>query len=144
MVRRVRYKAGDVFAIPLGEGRFGFGRLFRDTTVAVFSRISSDITDVADLCGAPVAFYAAVFDTAIRSGEWPKIGECPFPDPDNAWPPPRVIEDILRPGTFKVYERGEIRRAPAEEVRSLDRALIYKPAQLVDRIRQELLADANG
>lgn len=50
MVRRkaveIHCGPGDVVAIPLGNRRFAFGRIYRDASIGVFDYLASRIPDV--------------------------------------------------------------------------------------------------
>lgn len=41
-----RIKVGNLYAIPLSNGKFAFGRLMRESSIAIYSYIGSDTTDL--------------------------------------------------------------------------------------------------
>ena len=131
-------RPGSVILIPLSGSRHVYARTFREATLAVFGTVWRTEAALTDVCAGEVAFYAAVFDTAIRSGEWPIVGYCPFSEGERSWSPPRNIEDVLKPGTYRIYEEGVMRPASAGEVVGLEPVRIYKPEQLVERIEATL------
>lgn len=138
MEKCVRHRLGDLVAIPLQDGRFAFGRLYNDATIAILDHVSCDAPSVAELAEAQTLFFAGVFDTAIKDGSWKIIGNIPFESEDGAWPPPRAIQDVLDPSKFRIYHRGQMSAVSREDARGLEEALMYKPEQLVARIHKEL------
>jgi hypothetical protein len=138
MAKRVRYSPGDVVAIPLGGGHRAIARVYRDVTIAVYRATPKETARLEEVRDQGILFFAAVFDAAIRDGSWPVVGRFPFENEEEAWPPPRFIQDALNPEKYRIYERGEIRSAKAEEVRGLEKAVVYKPDQLIARIQEEL------
>jgi hypothetical protein len=44
--RRRRIKLGDVYAIPLPDGKFAFGRRFKDASIAIYKHIGKTLVDV--------------------------------------------------------------------------------------------------
>jgi len=137
MARKIRYRIGDIVAIPIGDHGVSYARIFRDATLAVLDCFSSEILEADELPPARPVFFAAFFDDAIVDGTWPIVGHQDFENDDEAWPPPRMVRDVLDPTRFRIYERGEIREATSEEVEYLEPASIYKPDQLVEKIRKE-------
>jgi hypothetical protein len=37
--KRIRPKVGDLFVIPLPDGHFAFGKVFRDASVGIYSEV---------------------------------------------------------------------------------------------------------
>ena len=137
MAKKTRYKIGDVLAIPVDGNGVAYARIFRDATIGVFDFLSGEILKLEELPTATVLFFAAFFDDAVVDGTWPIVGHQAFASDDAAWPPPRMVRDVINPERFRIYDRGEIRPASPEEVKSLEPVLMYKPNQLVERIRKE-------
>jgi hypothetical protein len=96
-------RAGDVFVIPVGDGRFGVGQViarYRQTDLyymAVFDRLirhPSDLNSLEEIKQFSLLFLANSFDTMLADGGWPPLGKTsplahvPFP-------------------SYKVLERGK-------------------------------------
>ncbi|WP_336774759.1 hypothetical protein [Paenibacillus sp. MMO-58] len=45
-VKRTRIKLGDVYLIPLSDGRFAFGRRFKDSCIAIYRYIADSTEDI--------------------------------------------------------------------------------------------------
>lgn len=136
MGKRVRPRAGDVIAIPLGGGRFAFGRLLLDCGIAIYDYRSKSIPDVTSLSGKPIRFHASIFTSAISNGSWPRIGHLPAIKEANDWPPPCFIRDDLREDSYEIYERGKRRRATKDEVHGLEEQCMWYPEPFVKELKR--------
>ena len=134
--KHVRPQTGDVFAIPLGDGRYCFGRLLHDCGIAIYDYRSKNFPDMATLATKPIRFHASIFDKAIRSGLWPRIGMLPADDESDNWSPPCFIRDELLEESFEIYERGRIRRATKEEIQGLEEQHMWFPDSFVEELRR--------
>ena len=130
------YNVGDVVLVPIDDSFFAFGRLMNDVSIAIYNLTSHTSIDVRDLVGKDVLFDAGVFDTNIVNGEWKIIGSIPFNTPDESWPTPKYIRDVVKPGHYSVYYKGEIEACSEREALELEQQLMYKPDQLVGEIKK--------
>ena len=130
--RRIRPKPGDVFQIPLPDGRFAYGRVFRDASVGIYKQVSAAPQSPPDR--EEFAFIVGLYKDVLTSGRWPIIGRRPFPDEDAAWPPPKSIKDPIS-GRYSLYHKGEIRPASPEECAGLERAAVWDAHHVIDRIQ---------
>ncbi len=81
---------GAIVAIPLPDGRFAFAKIFENYDLGVYDLVSDKIEPVGNVIKRKTAFFQHATDSAIKSGEWPIIGEEPFPNEEAAWGPPRA------------------------------------------------------
>ena len=139
MNKLIDYHPGDIVSIPLTDGRLAIGRIYDDATIAIFNRVETAVPALPEIAQCEVVFFAAFFDTSIRNGDWPILGNLPFDHSEDRWPPARFVRDILDPLSFQIYERGDLRPADVEEIKGLDEFKMYKPDQLVKKIENELL-----
>ena len=58
-------------------------------------------------------------------------------------PPPRFIQDALRPDQFRIYENGKIRSATKEECLGLEREAVWDPEHVEERIRDHYAGRKN-
>lgn len=135
-MKKIPYQTGDVVSIPIGDGMQMAARVLRDSSIQVFDDIFSDLPDIGRLRGTRTLCSPGVFDTAIKRGDWKKLGNLPFLDDQSSWPSPKFIRDVLQPDRYRIYERGSMRPASKEEVKGLEEQRMYKPEQLVDYLRQ--------
>ena len=111
-------KPGVVVQIPLPDGRYAYGRVYRDATVC-FYRQSSRSPGQPPIGSTDFAFCVGVYDAVLN--QWERVGSAPFESDDAAWPPPTAILDPITKA-WSIYEGGEIRPAEAAEAEPLERA----------------------
>ena len=114
-----KYKPGLIVAIPLPDGRYAFAKLFKDFDLGVYSLVSDKIETVENIVKHDLTFFQAATDSAIKSGEWPIVGEELFSDEDSSWGPPRAA-GIL----------------PQDEMGYLDPQLSYKGSERPAKLRE--------
>ncbi|UHA74903.1 Imm26 family immunity protein [Paenibacillus sp. 481] len=129
--KRKRIKLGDVYAIPLSDGMFSFGRRFKDASIAIYSHVSSSIEDVPQ--DEDYQFIVGVYDDVLKSGQWPVIENRPFGNEEEAWPPPAYVIDKLT-GGYSIYYKGEMRKASKQECDGLEIAAVWEAEHIIDRI----------
>jgi len=123
---------GTVIQIDLPNGRFAYGRLYRDAAVGIYSR-TSELPANPPIGSRDFQFIVGVYDEVITSGKCPIVGEDPFTEGEDSWPPPQTIIDPIT-GKCSIYHRGEIRPALPEECERLETAAVWDLNHLVDRI----------
>jgi hypothetical protein len=117
--KRRRPRVGDIVAIPLRDEIYAYGKLYRDCAVGIFDYISSEICSAETVIENPECLWFGFDDYAIRQGRWPIIGRVEPRTEDDEWAPPVYIEDIIVPGKFRVYHKGEMRPASRKEIAGL-------------------------
>jgi hypothetical protein len=80
-------------------------------------------------------------DYAVKSGRWPIVGHIPLED--RLVPPPKFIQDPLNKNSFSIYENGQIRKATREQCAGLERAAVWEPEQMEDRLRDHYTGRKN-
>jgi hypothetical protein len=129
-----KYSIGSIVAVPLPDGRYAFAKVFKDMALGVYDFLSDKIPPASEVAKRKIAFYHSVTDASIKSGEWPIIGEEPFPDEDSAWAPPRAMGPIpglpLDPVVLRIEHRGVARRATIAEATGLDISLLSPRPEL--------------
>ncbi|MEK4527032.1 hypothetical protein CXK86_13290 [Paenibacillus sp. BGI2013] len=129
--RRKRIKLGDIYAIPLPNGKFAFGRRLKDASIAIYNVISDTIEEIPQ--EEEYQFIVGVYDDVLKSGDWPVVENRPFPNEEEAWPPPACIIDRIS-GGYEIYHLGEIRPSTREESEGLEIAAVWEAHHIVDRI----------
>jgi len=132
---------GDIVKIPLGDGTHTYARVLRDASFAIYdSRVTEEVP-IEKVINRPVLFFVAVMDHAVKKGRWPIVGH--FPLKDQLQPPPMFIQEPLSKNTFSVYENGHIRPATREECIGLERASVWEPEHVEDRLRDHYAGRKN-
>lgn len=134
MKKRIRRKVGDVVQISLPDGRYAYGRLYRDASVGVYRTITNEPQN-PPIGSRDFMFHVGIYEDVIRSGEFPVVGRDPFDDPESEWPPPNYIKDKIS-GEYSIYHKGEIREASESECKGLEEAAVWHSHHIVDRIMQ--------
>lgn len=129
--RRKRIKLGDVYAIPLPDGRYAFGRVFDDGGIAIYKYIGNSIEDIPNQ--EDYQFIVGVYKYVLQSGDWPIVENRPFINEEDSCPPPQCIIDPID-GSYSIYYNGEIRDSNKEECEGLEEAAVWADNHIIDRI----------
>jgi hypothetical protein len=120
----------------LPDGRFAYGRLYRDASVGFYRQASSE-PGKPPIGSRAFAFWVAVEQRSVD--EWERVGVDPFDDSeDDGWPPPNSIQDPIAAGRWSIYHHGVIRLSSAAEAQNLEPAAVWGEVHLVPRLLAEL------
>jgi len=126
---------GTVIQIDLGNGRFAYGRLFRDASIGIYRDTSASPRN-APIGSRDYRFIVGISDRALRDAAVEVVGSDAFVDEDD-WPPPLSVTDPIT-RTIRIYHRGVIRDAHEDEIPTLgdlEPAAVWDLQQIVDRIQ---------
>jgi hypothetical protein len=126
-------KLGDVVAILLSNGSYGYGRRYRDAALGVLNITSDSILSLTLLRNEPVAFFVSYCEP-IDHPDWIYLGKWKFDDEDAAWGPAQFIHDRVNPMVYRIYERGKMRSATKEETVGLSESTLLFPKHVRERI----------
>ncbi|HNX60000.1 MAG TPA: Imm26 family immunity protein [Spirochaetota bacterium] len=126
-----RIKLGDIHAIPLPDGRYAFCRVFKDGCIAVYAHISHSVDDLPG--EEEYQFVVGVYADVLKSGLWKVVGNRPFQDSEEQWPPPMCIVDSIS-GEYSIYHMGEIRKSNRDDCDGLEIAAVWEAEHIVARI----------
>ncbi|WP_108670408.1 Imm26 family immunity protein [Peribacillus acanthi] len=129
--KRKRIKIGDVYAIPLPNDKYAFGRIFKDAGIGIYKYIGESIEDIPK--DEEYQFIVGVYEYVLKSGDWTVVENRPFKSDDEAYPPPTCIIDSIS-GEYSVYHKGEIRSATKSECKGLEVASVWADNHIIDRI----------
>jgi hypothetical protein len=133
---------GDVIKIPLGDGTHSYGLILSGASYAFYDSRTSDDLAIEQITKLPLLFVIAVMSSATKEGRWSKVGR--VKDNDSLTIPPKFIQDPLRKESFSLYENsGEIRKATKEECLGLERAAVWDPEHVEDRLRDHYAGRVN-
>ncbi len=106
-------------------------------------RVSAPVDDVLAIVKRPVLFVLAVNDRTSR-GHWPKVGQVPLemaPVPI----PNQFMQDIITGGACQIVDDAvNIRPAAPEECVGLERAAVWDPAHVEERLRDHYAGRPNA
>ncbi len=122
---------GNEVRIPLPNGRFAYGCVLNDASIAIYRETTDEPAAPPD--DKTYRFVVGIYDAVLRSGTWPVVGQRDFADPEDAWPPPYFMRDILS-GAMSIYHHGKQRPASADECNGLEQAAVWDRHHIVSRI----------
>lgn len=133
--RKVKLRVGDVFQIALSDGRFAYGRVYKDASVGIYSDVTRGPGE-PPLGSRDFLFNVGIYEDVLTSGECPIVGRDPFEDGESPWPPPNCIIDPIS-GEYSIYQEGEIRAASQAECSGLEEAAVWDLQHIISRIMNE-------
>lgn len=126
---------GNIVKIPLGEGVHTYARTLKEASFAIYdARTKEEITNFQALIKKPILFVVAVYNDAITSHRWENIFFIPL-EPNLLILPKKFIQDPINPNKFRIYDNGRIIPASKDECLGLERASVWEPEQVEQRIR---------
>jgi len=130
---RARRNVGDVLKIDLGDGTFSFGRVLPEPLLAFYDSRSDTAPEIEEILSAKVLFIIWVMNHAITSGRWNIIGSLPLEE--NLKIAPNFFQQDPIDGSLTVYRLGEETAATRQECEGLERAAVWDPEHIEDRLR---------
>lgn len=131
-------KPGDVCQLTLGDGRYAYGRVLKDASIAVYRSVTRR-PGTPPVGERDFLFTVGVYDAVPGSPAVPVVGYDAFLSEDEAWPPPYKVVDPIT-GRIRIYHHGEIQEAEDPAVASgLEKAAVWELQHIVERIRETLL-----
>ena len=115
---------GDVIAIPLGDGMFGYGRVLASPLLGFYDLRSPQILDVAAVTAAAILFRV----WANGGSEWTVVGNSPLEDAFRIAPLFFKRDSISK--KLSIYPGGHAKEWPAtrEECEKLECAAVWSSA----------------
>jgi hypothetical protein len=134
-MRRRRPRVGDVIQLALPTGRYAYGRVLRDASVA-FYRESTDAPRKPPIGSRDFQFVVGVYEDVPGSEACPVVGYDPSRDDEDDWPPPYQVADPIT-GALRLYHKGQARPATHDECEGLEPAAIWDLHHLLERLSGE-------
>jgi hypothetical protein len=132
---RKRVRVGDVFQIPLPDGRYAYGRVYQDASVGIYRSITKQPLQ-PPIGSRDFLFTVGLYSDILEKGHWKIIGDDAFGSDESSWPPPNFVRDVIS-GQYQIYHKGVFRPAEPEEIEGLEEAAVYDSEHIVDRIVAE-------
>jgi immunity protein 26 of polymorphic toxin system len=131
-------REGDVFAIPLGDGSYGFAQVARTGDYAFFDLQAGVPPPIDEIVSRPVAFRVPLVSESASKGGWQPLGNRP-PAGDLARPASYLNQPI---GSNQLFMIVGNQRIPAtyEQVKGLEAMGWWFEHQ----VRQRLLDHFSG
>lgn len=135
-------KEGDVFAIPLGDDKYGFGQVCRGLDHAYFDLQSNIIPPLPEVVSGPVVFRVPVGKHTIRAGGWKILGNLPLVGPLAEYQAYR--NQPVGSNQLYICRAGQFTQATLDEVRHLEALAFWFPMHIVERLRDHLAGRPNS
>jgi Immunity protein 26 len=128
---------GAVIELDLQNGYYAYGRILEGADYGIYDYYSTQQIKSLDLdavINSPFIFIIAVYNHAINSRRWIKIGK--VPSSSLAQQPLKFIQDALNPKQFSLYDpiTGSIKPASKHECTGLECASVWEPEHVEERI----------
>jgi hypothetical protein len=141
-MKRQKRTVGAVVKIPFDGKWFTYGQILNDAEVVIFDARTDFELSTDEITNRPIICRVAVSYHAITKGRWLKVGKCPIGE-ELKKPIPKYIQDILQPDRFEIYFDGIIRPSTREECIGLERAAVWEPEHVEERIRDHYSGKQN-
>jgi hypothetical protein len=113
--------------------------VYRSATLGIYDLVTKELAKLEEVVNRPVVFWLLAVTKPIATGEWPILGNAPFKNQDEAWPPPQYSTDCMDESKYRLHHKGEMRYVPEEMTRGLDRACFHFPDKICEKIMERLL-----
>jgi hypothetical protein len=123
---------GTVIEIALPDGRYAYGRVYRDAALAIY-RQTSDEPGLPPIGSRDFRFVVGVYDDAFRSPLVRVVGRDDFGQTEDGWPPTASVRDPIT-GAYRTYDHGAMRPASAAEASHIEPAAVWAIEHIVARI----------
>lgn len=131
-----KLRVGDIIAIPIKSG-FGYGRIYKDADIGIINLTSKSLLELSDIKGEPIKFIVG-FCEPWDHPTWIYLGKWSFDRDEEAWGPPKYVQDVINPNQYRLYHKGIMRTCHRKETEGLEKAVLYSPTLLADRIIKEI------
>ncbi|WP_394828357.1 Imm26 family immunity protein [Pendulispora albinea] len=135
--RKIIPRLGDVFEIPLADGKLAFGHILRGNLVGFYGFESDRRVSLDTVVASVVAFRIVCMIDSIEEGQWPILGNVPPPAPMNE--PMRFWRSTAAGFLFIQEWRSdtgkEERRATEAEIAGLEESVIWNPSAVIARLK---------
>ena len=131
MAGKKRLKLGDIYEISLPDGRKAYGRLFRECTLAFYTGFYRSFSELPGDAGYDR--FICVYKDLLQDNEWKIVGNRPFQNEEESWPPPKCGVDAI---TLKgsLYYKGEITPCAYAECKDLEIAAVWDRHHVMDML----------
>jgi len=140
--KKQRCQEGDFFAVPLGTGRFGYGRVLRlegGTIHGFYDFVSDTIQLPTRFADKPFLFIIMGTAEGLESWRWKVVGGAPL-RPGEFTMPDFWVRDGADPTKARIYSHGKYRNATPAEASHLELFAIWPPEGVEERLVKELKA----
>ena len=125
-------KIRDVIQFSLPNGRFAYGRMLREGSVAFYKETSSQPFR-PPIGSRDYQFVVGVTTSVVTDDAVPIVGHDPAAWGDDDWPSDGSIQDPIT-GEMSLYHRGSIEPSTPEATATLEPVAAWELHHIVDRL----------
>lgn len=126
-----RRKIGDIYAIELPNGKYAFGRIMKESGLALYKEMGDSVSNFPET--EEYMFIISVYDYVFKESKWIYICNKSFENEADSWPPKRSVYDIIA-NSYSVYYKGEFFPSTKKECENLESATVWGTKSLIDRL----------
>ena len=127
MARRI--KLGDIYSLQLLTSEYVFMRVYQGPAIAIYKQRGKSLNDIPE--NNEIDFFVYVYKHCYKN--WHYVGNRPFQNDDEAWPPPFVWVDQIT-GEGSLYYRSEKIPCTYDECKDLEIFAVWDENPLIDRL----------
>ena len=142
--KRIKRKEGDIVLIKLPNNSFCYGRVLADPLLAFYNlNTSQPLLDIDQIIEKNVLFKVWVIKHAITSSRWEIIGNRNLDS--NLISSSLFFKQDMLTKEFTIYDSrtGLEISAGYDECKSLERAAVWEPEHIEDRLKDFFEGNAN-
>lgn len=137
----IKLNIGDIVKVDLGDGYYSFGRVLEEPLIAFYDKRVMETPPIDEIISSPILFKIWVMNHAITSGRWEVIFNKSLDD--NLKQPVHFFKQDPINKQVCLYVNSEEIPATKEECEGLERAAVWNPAHVEDRLRDHYLGIPN-
>lgn len=136
---RIIVKPGNVYSVPLEDGRYSYAQALESPEFAFFDVATDTELTAEEATTYPLMFRIWVHKSSLKT--WNKLGKAPISEPLSKQVP-RFKQNALN-GKLSIYINGQETPASLEEVQGLECAAVWEGSHIFSRISDHLAGQEN-
>lgn len=130
--KKIKVMIGNIFQIKLPNGRYAFGRVYRDDSVAIYKKLGDTPKDYP-IGSRDFLFNIGFPEEELNNGHCPVVGNDPFKDIEDAWPPPVYFHNNFT-DSYSILYKGKVWESTKDECDGFEDVKILQLNEVVDKI----------
>ena len=139
--KKIERTVGDVIKIAFEDGNICFGRVLEEPLIAFYDLKTDSVPEIDEVISLPILFKVWVMNHAITSGSWEVVGHKKL-EASLTEPVQFFKQDPISKGVC-LYVNSEEVPAAREQCEGLERAAVWNPEHVEDRLRDYYLGVPN-
>lgn len=130
-MRKKKLKLGDIYEIPLPNGKNTYGRLYKETTLGIYKELYNSVNELPK--DEEYQFFVAVYKDLLHDGVWKVVGNRKFQNEEEAWAPPQCMVDAITKVGSIIY-KGIVSKCTYDECKDLKLAAVWDRHHVIDQL----------